>query len=41
VDDIRQAYQKAVSALEKDGIIVIFGSLYLASDMRQIVLDTK
>ncbi len=41
ISDSRDAYHRAVSELDEDGIIVICGSLYLASEMRQIILDEK
>ena len=34
-----QAYEKALSELDSGSALVIFGSLYLASDMRRIILD--
>ena len=38
-DDYSEAYQKALSLTEKDGAIIIFGSLYLASDMRKCIIN--
>ncbi len=40
--DLSRAYKKAEAlALEKNGAVAVFGSLYLASDMRKIILGKK
>lgn len=36
-----QAYSMALSELDDNSALVIFGSLYLASDMRRIILESK
>ena len=39
-DSFEAAYKKALSAVDAEGAVVVFGSLYLASDMRRIILKT-
>ena len=40
--DLRAAYRKALGlAQENGGAVVVFGSLYLASDMRKIIIEEK
>ena len=38
-DSYEAAYQKALSYTDQDGAVVVFGSLYLASDMRRVILE--
>ncbi len=38
-DDLKEAYMSALSKAGKDDAVIIFGSLYLASDMRKIILS--
>ena len=40
VNDLRQAYEYALSVTGEEDALLIFGSLYLASDMRKIILST-
>ncbi|MBQ3929081.1 MAG: bifunctional folylpolyglutamate synthase/dihydrofolate synthase [Clostridia bacterium] len=40
IKDDREAYRKALEITDREGAIVIFGSLYLASDMRTVCMDT-
>lgn len=40
-DNLREAYMYALSRAGADDAIIIFGSLYLASDMRRIILSQK
>lgn len=39
VEDYETAYKKAISVSGNNGAVVIFGSLYLAGDMRKIILE--
>ena len=36
-DDYKTAFEKAMSYTDSNGAIVVFGSLYLASDMRRVI----
>lgn len=38
-DDLSIAFDHALSVVPEDGAIVVFGSLYLASDMRKIIIS--
>ncbi len=38
-DDLKEAFMSALSKAGKDDVIIVFGSLYLASDMRKIILS--
>jgi dihydrofolate synthase/folylpolyglutamate synthase len=38
-ESAQEAVQKAVAATPKDGAILAYGSLYLASDVRRAVLE--
>ncbi len=40
-EDLRQAFNDAAEGLDQNSALVIFGSLYLASDMRKIVLENS
>ncbi len=37
-EDLREAYELALKMAGADGLVVIFGSLFLASDLRRIIL---
>lgn len=41
VNSFETAYEKALSYTEKTDAVVVFGSLYLASDMRKVILKKR